>query len=272
MTPEKIRPVIRVSVFAIMVFQICGLLARSALDLALVRSGINRAVANDLSYLAVPPLLIILLYPYLRQHWCMLVGLLRPAQLRIRLCCLSLLLGVLMRVTYMAILTVLMWAGLVRNDDPDAIAGPIIGFGCPALPVLSLSLLVMSFLVPFVEEVINRGFLLHALLPRGVVTSVVVSAGLFAAMHQPGTYLGAFVAGLFFGVQMLNARTLWAPLLAHSAYNATAIISWDCTQIIWNPPQADPGLAAVTQIAAPIATLGALLCCLLVTKKAIGAR
>jgi membrane protease YdiL (CAAX protease family) len=272
MTAETIRPVIRVSVFAIIVFQVCGLFARSALDLALVRSGTNRAVANDLSYLVVPPLLIFFLYPYLRQHRDTLVGLLRPAQLSARLCCLSLLLGVLMRVTYMAILTVLMWAGFVRNDDPDAIAGPIIGFGCPPLLVLSLSLFVVSFLVPFVEEVINRGLLLHALLPRGVVTSVVVSAGLFAAMHEPGTYPGAFVSGLFFGVQMLNARTLWAPLLTHSAYNATATISWDCTQIIWNPPQEDAVLGAVTQVAVPLATLGVLVCCLLVSKKAIGAR
>lgn len=271
MTKEASRPVLRVSVLAIMVFQVCGLFARSALDLMLVRSGTDRAVANDLSYLVVPPLLIILLYPYLRQNCEALLRLLQPAQLTMRLCCLSLLLGVVMRVTYMSILTVLMWAGFVQNRDPDAIAGPIVGFECPPLLLLSLSLFVMSFLVPFVEEVINRGLLLHALLPRGVVTSVVVSAGLFAAMHQPGTYPVAFISGLFFGVQMLNSRTLWAPLFTHSAYNATATISWDCTRIIWNPPQGDPGLAAVTQIAAPVAALGILLCCLLVSKKAIGA-
>jgi membrane protease YdiL (CAAX protease family) len=272
MTVETGRPVFRVSILAIMLFQVCALFARSTLELFLVSNGSDRAVANDLSYLVVPVILAALLYPYLRQHWHALASLFRPCQLTLRLCFLSLLLGFSMRVTYWAILTVLIRLGLIKNDDPGAIVGPILGFGCPPLLVLGLSFFVMALLVPIVEEVINRGFLLHALLRKGAIMSVGLSACLFAIAHRTDTYLVAFVAGLFFGAQVLNSRTLWAPLLTHAAYNASATFHWDCFQIIWNPPASDPGLAAVTRVAAPVAVLGTLICCLLVSKRAIGAR
>lgn len=268
----KTPPIIRISIFGILLFQICGLFARSALEIALVMAGKDHDLANDLSYLVVPPILFVLLYPSLRNQWGMLLNLIRPDQLTVRLCCLSILLGITMRITYMAMLTVLMWSGVVRNDDTAAIAGPIIGFTCPPLLTLTLSLIVMAFLVPLVEEVINRGLLLHALLPRGVATSVILSAALFAVMHQPGTWLVAFVGGILFGIQMLNARTLWAPLLSHAAYNAASTVSWDCMQIVWNPPLEDPRLSSLTQIAAPVAVCGALVCSLLVSKKVIGTR
>jgi membrane protease YdiL (CAAX protease family) len=255
-----------------MLFQVCALFARGALELFLVSNGSDRSVANDLSYLVVPPILAALLYPYLRRHWHALASLFQPCRLTLRLCGLSLLLGFLMRVTYWAITTVLMWLGLIKSDDPGAIVGPVLGFDCPPLPVLGLGIFVMAFLVPVVEEVINRGFLLHALLPKGAAMSVGLSACLFAVMHRTDTHLVALVAGLFLGVQALNSRTLWAPLLAHAAYNASATFHWDCFQIIWNPPEADPGLAAVTRVAAPAALLGTLICCFLVSKKAIGAK
>jgi len=272
MTAVTGRPFFRVSILAIMLFQVCALFTRSALDLFFVSIGNDRSVAGDLSYLVVPPVLVALSYPYLRRNKQALASLFKPCQLTLRLCCLSLLLGFLMRVTYWATLTVLMWMGLLKNDDPGAIVGPVLGFSCPPLLALCLSFFVMAFLVPIVEEVINRGFLLHALLPKGIVVALGVSACLFAVVHRLDSYPVAFIVGLFLGVQALNSRTLWAPVLAHAAYNATAILDWDCFQIVWNPPETDPGLAALTRVAAPIAILGTLICCLLVSKKAIGAR
>jgi membrane protease YdiL (CAAX protease family) len=184
----------------------------------------------------------------------------------------ALLLGLSLRATYWALLTVLMWTGIVGNADPNAIAGPILGFACPPLPVLVLSFLTMSLLVPLVEEVVNRGLLLHTLLPMGFTVSVAGSAFLFALAHQPGTYIAAFATGILLAIQTLNARTLWAPLVTHGTYNLAATIDWDCFRIIWNPPASDPALAAVTKIAAPAAVAGIVLCCWLVSKKAIGDR
>jgi membrane protease YdiL (CAAX protease family) len=272
MTASKDRPGIRVSILAIMIFQICALFARSILDLTLVRKGIDRSVSNDLSYLVVPPILALLLCPYLRQHKDALLGLLRVSHLTFRVAAFSIVLGLLMRLTYWALLTVLMWTGLVGNDDPDAIVGPILGFGCPPLPVLMFSLVTMSLLVPIVEEVVNRGLLLHALLNRGTIAAVIISALLFTLMHKPGSYAVAFTIGLFLAVQALNSRALWAPLLTHGAYNFAATIHWDCFQIVWNPPVLDQTLATAAYVAAPVALTGVLLCCWLVSKRAIGAR
>lgn len=265
------RPVFRVSVLAIMLFQVCALFTRSALDISLVRRGMDRAVANDVSYLVVPPILAIFMYPYLRRHWNALRSLFQPRALTLRLLVLAVILGLLLRLTYWALLTVLVWAGLITNEDPHAIAGPLLGFDCPPLPILALSIFTMSLLVPVVEEVVNRGFLLHALLPNGVIPAVILSALLFALAHQPGTYVAAFATGILLAVQTLNSNSLWAALTTHSTYNLVAIVDWDCFQIIWNPLAADPTLAAVTKVAAPVAVMGILFCCWLVSKKAIGA-
>ena len=265
------RPVFHVSILAIMLFQVCALFARSALDISLVKRGMDRAIANDVSYLVVPPILTAFMYPYLRRHWTALRSLFRPKALTLRLFLLAVSLGLLLRITYWALLTVLIWAGVIGNDDPNAITGPLLGFECPPLPVLALSVLTMSLLVPVVEEVINRGFLMHALLPRGVIPSALLSALLFALAHQPGTYVAAFATGILLAVQTLNSLSLWPALITHSTYNLAAIVDWECFQIIWNPPTSDPTLASITRIAAPVALAGILLCCCLVSKKAIGA-
>ncbi|HEX5766410.1 MAG TPA: type II CAAX endopeptidase family protein [Woeseiaceae bacterium] len=264
------RPVFRVSVLAIMLFQVCALFARSALDISLVKRGMDRAIANDVSYLVVPPILAAFMYPYLRRHWTSLRSLFRPKALTLRLFMLAVILGLLLRVTYWALLTVLIWAGVIGNDDPDAVIGPLLGFDCPPLPVLALSVLTMSLMIPLVEEIINRGFLLHALLPRGVVASVLLSAFLFALAHQPGTYVAAFAAGILLAVQTLNSQSLWPSLITHSTYNLAAIVDWECFQIIWNPTMSDQTLITITKVAAPVAVGGIVLCCWLVCKKAIG--
>lgn len=264
------RPVFRVSVLAIMLFQVCALFARSALEISLVKRGMDRAIANDASYLVVPPILAAFMYPYLRRHWSSLRSLFRPKALTLRLFMLAVILGLLLRVTYWALLTVLIWAGVIGNDDPDAVIGPLLGFECPPLPVLALSVLTMSLMIPLVEEIINRGFLLHALLPRGVVASVLLSACLFALAHQPGTYVAAFAAGILLAVQTLNSQSLWPSLITHSTYNLAAIVDWECFQIIWNPAMSDQTLITITKVAAPVAVGGIVLCCWLVCKKAIG--
>lgn len=264
------RPVFHISVLAIMLFQVCALFARSALDISLVKRGMDRAIANDISYLVVPPMLAAFMYPYLRRHWDALQSLFRLQAMTLRLFVLALVLGLLLRVTYWAVLTVLIWAGVIGNDESGVVAGPLLGFQCPPLPVLTLSVLTMSFFVPVVEEIVNRGFLLHALLPRGFVTSIILSALLFAVAHKPGTYAVAFSIGVLLAVQALNARTLWAPLVTHSTYNFAAIIDWECFRLIWNPPLADPLLLAATKVAAPTAVACVFLCCWLVSKRAIG--
>lgn len=270
--PQSIaRPVFQVSIVAIMLFQVAALFARSMLELSLVADGTQEAVAKDLSYLVVPPILLMLMFPYLKRYKTQLLRLFRLSALTWRVVLLSLLLGVTLRLTYWSVLTVLMRFGIMANADPNAIVGPLIGFDCPSPPVLILSLSVMAVFIPVIEEAVNRGFVLHALLPKGVVFSIGVSALLFAAMHRPSSYLTVFLVGVLFAIQALNYRALWGPIFAHAAYNAAGILDWECFQIIWNPSTSDPQLTTLSMVAAPVAVLGACLAVYIVTRKAAGA-
>ncbi len=271
--PQSIaRPVFQVSVLAIMLFQAAALLARSRLELSLVAGGVQEAVAKDLGYLVVPPILLVLMFPYLRRCRAQLMHLFRPSALTWRLVLLSLVLGLTLRAIRWSVLTLLIRTGVVANEDPNAFVGPLIDFDCPPPSVLALSLGVTALLVPIIEETVSRGFVLHRLLPRGLVLSIGLSALLFALMHPSGTYVSAFIVGILFAVQTLNYGTLWPAAIAHGTYNAAAVIDWECLRFAWNPPPSDPQLAKVSVIAAIIAAVGTCLAIYIVSGKPAGTR
>ena len=83
--------------------------------------------------------------------------------------------------------------------------GPAFTFGCPDPGILALSFLVVSLLVPLIEETINRGLILQSLMHRGRFFAVVLSSVLFAIMHDPQAIVVSFLAGLFLAVQMMEA-------------------------------------------------------------------
>lgn len=271
MTERIKRPVFEVSVIAIMIFQVAALFARSMLELSLMDDGYSRAVAEDLSYLVVPPILLLLMFPYLKRCKEPLLSLFRRNDLTVRLVVFAVLLGLSLRLTYWATLTVLIALGVVRNPDPDAMVGPILGFQCPPPGILLLSIVVMAVLIPVIEEVVNRGFILHRLLPMGRVVSVAATAILFAVLHKPGTYPVAFVVGVILAIQTLNFRSLWGAVIAHAAFNAAAVLDWECFRIVWNPPVSDPALIRLAAFSAPVALLSISLAVLLASEKAAGA-
>lgn len=85
-------------------------------------------------------------------------------------------------------------------------------------------------LAPLVEELMFRGVLLSALIPRcGIAPATLLSAGAFAAIHLPG--LGwhwyalpeLILLGLALAWLRLRYRSLWPSVLAHGANNALAL-------------------------------------------------
>ncbi len=250
------RPVLRAPIVAILIIEIAALVARAFLQVRLIDSGTPKPFAQDLSYLVVPPILIVLMYPILRQHGQFLLSLLRRQDLTLRLVLLSALLGISLRMTYWGGLVSLASFGVLRNSDPDAVVGPLISFGCPEPNVLALSFLVVSFLIPVIEEVINRGLILHSLLHRGKILAIVLSSGLFAVMHAPQAIALAFLAGLFLGVQMIKSKTLWAPLITHATYNAVSVLDWECISTQWNPVGTTPSMIGTGLIATALAVVG----------------
>ena len=90
-----------------------------------------------------------------------------------------------------------------------------------------LTALALGVWVPFVEEVFFRGFLFAGLAARyGLYTGVAVSAALFALVHfSVATIIPIFVTGVLFALVYHATRSIWVPMIAHSAQNLIALFA-----------------------------------------------
>ena len=258
---------VRAPIVAIMIFQVAVLFARAFLEIRLIDSGEPQPFAQDLSYLVVPPILIILMYPILRRHGSYLRALLRRQDLTVRLIATSVLLGFALRMSFWGGLISFVSFGVLRNTDPNAVAGPVISFGCPDPGILALSFVVVSFLIPVTEEIIHRGLILQSLLHRGKILAIVLSSALFAIAHDPQAIAVAFIGGLFLGVQLINCKTLWATLVTHATYNAMAILDSECVSIKWIPIESTPAMMGTGMTAIASAFVGISFSIFLVLRK-----
>ena len=79
---------------------------------------------------------------------------------------------------------------------------------------------------PLVEELVYRGLLQRSVSrPVGRVAGVVLVAVVFALIHlTPVEYPGLFLAGLLFGACFALTGRLGTSILAHAAFNATALV------------------------------------------------
>nr|CAM58087.1 hypothetical protein [uncultured marine microorganism] len=254
---QSSEPSLRAPIVAIMIIQVAALFARAFLETRLIESGEPMTFAQDLSYLVVPPILIVLMNPILRQHGRFLRSLLQRRDLTIRLIVMSMLLGITLRMTYWGGLISFVSFGVLRNSDPNAVVGPVFFFGCPDSNVLALSFIVLSFLIPVTEEIINRGLILQSLLYRGKILAVALSSVLFAVMHDPKAIMLTFIVGLFLAVQTINHKTLWAPLITHATYNGVAVLDLECVSGQWNPIETSPSMIG-TGLIAPALTMAGI--------------
>lgn len=96
----------------------------------------------------------------------------------------------------------------------------------------------------FVEEVIFRGLMLRAFLPRGVWTAVMVPAVIFALSHAANVFAGAdpLVTGMqilyalaiafCFGAIAVKTRVIWPLVIAHALGNFFAFINSPADQAL----------------------------------------
>ena len=164
--------------------------------------------------------------------------------------------GVILRLTHWAGLTAGIAFGWLYTDAFPTVPTARFWISCPPLPLLALSILVRATLTPVLEEFIHRGFILHALLPRGNSLAIVLSAVFFGVMHTPQTIISAVLIGLLLAVLTLNLRTLWGPIIVHATYNLAAILDWDCMHANWNPTETTPQPA----VTGGVAVLTILIC------------
>ncbi len=71
--------------------------------------------------------------------------------------------GVLLRLVSWSKLVAGISFGVYRNTDPHSIEGPHFTFQCSSLHIVALGLLVMTVMVPIIEELTHRAYIQSAL-------------------------------------------------------------------------------------------------------------
>jgi membrane protease YdiL (CAAX protease family) len=127
---------------------------------------------------------------------------------------------------FVAVQAVNLWQLLVRNIDfattPDNTT--------PVLEIAGGSFVIAwvlsGLLVPVVEEVFFRGFLLRGILSKtGRWPAILLSSGIFAVFHiEPGLYVPTFLLGIAFAWVSLKTRSLWPTIVTHSLQNTLSLL------------------------------------------------
>jgi membrane protease YdiL (CAAX protease family) len=258
---------LKASIIVILLFETCALFARSFALLRLEDGGMSHQFAKDLSWLLVPVILGILMLPILRQNWHKLKMQFQLPRVTLRLVLVSVALGITLRLVR--------WGGIVTNasfqiftlPSRESLVGPVFGFSCPAPSTLALLVLVSVIMTPLLEETINRGFILQSLLHRGRWTALVGSAILFGIFHRPQSIGPAIIIGVFFAIQFLNSKSLWASVISHGTYNALVIIDWHCIQTSWNPASVTSATKAVGMLSFVLMLVSLALAIILIQKR-----
>ncbi|MBT8100053.1 MAG: CPBP family intramembrane metalloprotease, partial [Gammaproteobacteria bacterium] len=81
---------------------------------------------------------------------------------------------------------------------------------------------------PAIEEVVNRGYILPALIRNRCKLPVLTSACLFAVLHRPDSMLVALMFGIVVAVQLMHCRSLWGPAIAHATFNLLFVMDGHC--------------------------------------------
>ena len=249
MPPSELRLSFR-RLVAIVLVQLLALTLHAWLSRSLLANGYGELQAHHIAYLAVPPLLLLLLAPVLLEHRHFLKQLFGLRHLSLRLVLAAAALGVAMRVAWWAQLIARVSFGATTGNGSQGLTGPVLTIACPPLQALSLAILAMVVLVPLVEETIHRGLLQSAFVHLGPVRSIMISALVFSVFHPPSSYFFVLPMGVILGVQFWLTRSLWATILTHASYNGLAQLDWHCLHGQWNPPpeslpQVAPGATAL---------------------------
>jgi len=243
-----------------------ALMVQAGLSRALQLQGYEQTLAHDLAYLAVPPILLVMLAPVLFRHRGFLMRLFRPSGLSVRLALAAVALGLAARIAWWSQLIARISLGITVNDDPQAMTGPYFAWTCPPLPSLTLGFLVMAALIPLMEETVDRGLLQSAFVHRGPVPAVLISAAVFTVFHPPSSYAFVFLMGIILGIQFWVTGSIWTTIITHATYNGLIQFDWRCLQGYWNPsperlPQLLPGIVSLTVFMAAAVLIVVLLRC-----------
>lgn len=226
----------------VMFFQVTALLIRSMLHSQLIAAGIDIETAKNLSFLVVPAIEVILLWPVFQRNRAALLQLLRCPKPPLRIFIAAVCIGIAMRLAYWGAVFANVAFGWLGYAEPGTATGPQFWLACPPSAPLVLSIFVMAMLTPISEEIVNRGLVFGSLVKRNRIAAILVSSTLFAIVHAPQSIAVALVIGIVLALQTLSVRSLLPAMVTHATFNFLAILDWQCAHGIWNPEIATPQL------------------------------
>ena len=258
------KQISRTTLVAVIVATVAALIVRSWLQLRLIRDGMDSALAADVSYLVVPPILVMLLFPLWRSERAFLSRQFRRKDATLTLVLNAVAIGLLIRLCWWAQIIAGVSLGIYQSDDPTAVVGPTFSFQCANPAIVALGFLVLAVLIPVIEEILHRAYILTALRRRGALVAILVSALIFAVFHRQSSWAFAIFAGIVFGVQYWSTKSLWVSIISHTTVNAMTLIDWRCLRSSWNPPIDEipvvvPAVAALIVLAGSIVAIFLLL-------------
>lgn len=115
----------------------------------------------------------------------------------------------------------------LREFETAAAASVELALGAHTIPNLVMSLLIVSILAGFSEELFFRGALQRLLqsLRISPAAAVWIAAAIFSAIHmQFFGFVPRMLLGAFFGYLLLWSGSVWVPIIAHAFNNAMFII------------------------------------------------
>lgn len=254
-------------VAAFLAATVAALFVRAWLQIRLLDAGYDPLQAADLSYLAVPPVLALLLLPVIRKDWEYIRAGFRLSDLSVGIVMCATGIGILMRVVWhgFAVARAAPGAG---PGDPAGADKLIVRYDCPAAHLVLVSLAVTSILIPIVEELTHRGYVQSYCSRLGPVGAVAVSTALFVVFHAQSSWLFAAFGGIVLGTCFWLTSSLWAPVIVHATANLLPQLTLRCLDIrpgLGETPARPNGL-----IASLVAVLAGI--CLIALLVALGRR
>lgn len=237
----------RTVVAAALAVQTLALISRAWLNRYLEQDyGFAPRVAADSSYLIVPVVLILVGAPLFIRGAAFLRTLFSCSALTWRVVATGLALGLFLRLAW--------WAAVISHAslNTGGTAAPQFSFACPPASQTLVYLLTMVGLAPLMEEVINRGFVLHGLRRYGPGVALAGSSLLFGVIHPPGNIPAAILIGVVLGIAVLRSGALWASLIAHATYNTLIALDWRCLHALWPATPADSIWSLAWTVSVPV--------------------
>ena len=226
----------RMHVMALLLATVAALFARAWLQTQLGEGGLPRLRAADLSYVAALPVFVLLVFPIVKKDKMFIARQFRAEDISLRIVLMAIVVGLLFRVAWWSQLVARVSFGLASSDAGVTNVGPVFSYQCPPMGVIGLGILVSAVLIPFVEEIVHRGYVQSTLRNRGPVVSILVSTIIFMALHRVADWDFAFIAGAILGTTYWLSGSLWAPVITHAVINFTPQLTWRCMTLQWNPP------------------------------------